>query len=82
MTPREIKRHVQKHGFVYTDIDTPDGRVRVTARGPRTPSTDGNGELSTVVKATRDGEIIDQRECTNHALAGRAYVELVQRFSS
>jgi len=51
MDKSDIKDNLDRTGFVFTDVDTPGGRVRVTARGPRVPG--GEVGRKTTVKAQR-----------------------------
>lgn len=80
MQKKDIKDRLARTGFVFTDLDTPEGRVRVTARGPKSPSTEGRaGERDTVVKAQRGGTVLERESCRSRGTAARRYVELVEK---
>jgi hypothetical protein len=78
MQPSDITDALKRNGFVFTDVETPGPAVRVTARGPKLPADPANdGERDTVVKAQREGEVLERSSCRNRATAARRYVELV-----
>ncbi len=57
MNKSDITSALKRNGFVFTDVETPGGTVRVTARGPKLPADPGNdGERDTVVRAVHEGE--------------------------
>ena len=81
MQPSDITDAVKRNGFVFTDVETPGGTVRVTARGPKLPADPENdGERDTVVKAQRGGEVLERSSCRNRATAARRYVEFVEKY--
>lgn len=76
MQPQSIKNRLSRTGFVFTDLDS---GVRVTARGPKSPADPGNdGFRDTVVKAQRNGQILERSSHHNRATGARRYVELVE----
>jgi hypothetical protein len=79
MDPSDITDALKRNGFVFTDVETPDGTVRVTARGPKLPA-DRGGERDTVVEAQRKGEVLERSSHHNRATAARRYVELVEKY--
>ena len=82
MQASTIKNSLARRGFVFTDLDTPNGRVRITARGPKSPADPGNdGERDTVVRAQRDGETLHRSAHRSRGSAARRYVELVGKYS-
>ena len=81
MQKSDIKQKLARSGFVFTDIETPGGTVRVTARGPKLPADPANdGERDTVVEAQRKGEVLERSSHHNRATAARRYVELVEKY--
>ena len=76
-----IKDNLARTGFVFTDLDAPGGTVRVAARGPQSPSTEG-GERETVVKVQRGSDVLHTSSHHNRATAARRYVELVEEHSA
>jgi len=76
MKKSAIKSKLRRSGFVYTDLGS---GVRVTARGPQSPSTEGTGEERTVVKAQRDGEILDSTTEPTHTAAASRYVQYLEK---
>ena len=80
MQKSTIKRRIERHGFVFTELDS---GVRVSARGPKTPADSMNdGERPTVVTATRNGETLERVEKTTQAAGASAYVRLVDEYSN
>ena len=83
MQKSDIKQKLARSGFVFTDVETPGGTVRITARGPQSPSTEGSAEeRETVVKAQHEGEVLERSSHHNRATAARRYVELVEKYGS
>jgi hypothetical protein len=76
MDKSDIKDSLDRSGFVFTDVDTPGGRVRVTASGPRVPG--GEVGRKTTVKAQQDGDVLASRECASNAHAASVYVSYAQ----
>jgi hypothetical protein len=75
MDKSDIKDNLDRTGFVFTDVDTPGGRVRVTASGPRSPG--GDIGQKTIVKAQRNGDVLASRECASNGHAASVYVSYV-----
>jgi len=74
-----VKQNLRRMGFVFTDLGN---GVRITARGPQSPSTEGRaGERDTIVKAQREGDVISSKSCTNHAVAAKTYIKYVEKYS-
>jgi hypothetical protein len=81
MDSSDITDALKRNGFVFTDVETPGGNVRVTARGPKSPADpDSDGERDTVVKAQHEGEILERSTHRSRAAAARKYVQLVEKF--
>jgi hypothetical protein len=80
MNKSDIKDKLDRSGFVFTDLVTPDGRVRVTARGPRVPG----GEIGrkTQVAVRRGSETLDSRRCHSNGHAASVYVDFVDEYST
>ena len=79
MQKKDIKQKLARNGFVFTDLDS---GVRVTALGPKSPADPhSDGERNTVVKAQRNGDVLERESCHNRAVAARRYVELVDEYS-
>jgi hypothetical protein len=83
MDRSSIKDNLARSGFVFTDLSTPGGTVRITARGPQPPSTEGRaGERDTVVKVQRGSDVLHKSSHHNRATVARRYVELVEEHSA
>ena len=83
MTKQSIKRSIERRGFTYVDIDTPEGTVRITAHVPTVPVGDGgDGHRVTIVTAMRDGDELVRRKKTSRAAGVSAFMELVDRYRS
>jgi hypothetical protein len=81
MDKSTINDALKRSGFVFTDVETPDGTVRVTARGPKLPADPENdGERDTVVRAQRGGETLHESTHGTRAAGARRYVELVEKY--
>jgi len=81
MDKSAINDALKRNGFVFTDVETPEGTVRVTARGPKLPADPENdGERDTVVRAQRGGETLHRSTHSTRAGGARRYVELVQKY--
>jgi hypothetical protein len=79
MQASTIRRKIEAHGFVFTELDS---GVRVSARGPKTPADpNSDGGRPTVVTAKRDGETLERVEKTTQAAGASAYVRLVGQYS-
>jgi len=82
MQQSDITDALKRKGFVFTDVETPGGTVRVTARGPKAPADPGNdGERETVVKAVHEGVTLERDECSTRSTGARRYVDLVEKYS-
>lgn len=82
MDKQTINDALKRNGFVFTDIETPGGTVRVTARGPKLPADPGSdGERDTVVRAMHEGVTLERHECSTRSKGARRYVELVEKYS-
>jgi len=84
MDTSTIKRRIARNGFVFTDVETDDGTVRVTANGPKTPADPANdGERDTVVRATAGGgETLHESRHPTQGAAASKYAALVEEYSS
>lgn len=81
MDKSAITDALKRNGFVFTDVETPEGTVRVTARGPKLPADPGNdGERDTVVKVRRGGTVLAKEAFRTRSKAARRYVELVEKY--
>jgi hypothetical protein len=75
MEKSDIKSKLDRNGFVFTDLDS---GVRITASGPKSPG----GEIGTKthVKAQRNGNVLDSRECASNGHAASVYVQYVEEY--
>jgi hypothetical protein len=81
MNKSDITSALKRNGFFFTDVETPGGTVRVTARGPKLPADPGNdGERDTVVRAVHEGETLERYECSTRSAGAGRYVELVEKY--
>lgn len=82
MDKSDITDALKRNGFVFTDVETPGGTVRITARGPKLPADPPNdGERDTIVRAMHEGETLERFECSSRSTGARRYVELVEKYS-
>jgi len=76
MQKSDIRKKLDRSGFVFTDLDN---GVRVTARGPQVPG----GEIGrkTQVTARNGSEELDSRRCHSNGQAASVYVDFVNEYS-
>jgi hypothetical protein len=80
MNKTAIRRKIERHGFVYTELRS---GVRVSARGPKFPADPtADGERPTVVTATRDGEILRRVEKPTQSSGATAYLQFIEEYST
>jgi len=81
MDPSDITDALKRNRFVFTDVETPGGPVRVTARGPKRPADPENdGQSEIVVKAQHEGVLLERFTCRTRGAGARRYVELARKY--
>jgi len=81
MDKDSINDALKRNGFVYTDVETGGGTVRVTARGPKLPADPANdGERPTVVRVVQGGVDVEHSTHSTRSAAARQYVEWVEEY--
>jgi hypothetical protein len=77
-----IQHGIEQHGWTYADLDTPHGRVRVEAVGPRAIPKEGFDRRDTVVTVSRGSEVLAKDSAHTQRGGARLFLDMVERVRS